>query len=63
MPGSTVPAVYVQLFAVRSVPAIVSVPLGLLIAMSGRAPAAVVEAPVKVWAAAPLIVSVAVPPA
>ena len=31
VPGSTVPAVYVQLWAVRIVPARVSVPEGLLI--------------------------------
>ena len=62
-PGSTVPAVYVQLFCVRSVPAIVSVPLGLLMTTSGNAPAAVVEAPVNVWAPAPAMARVAVPPA
>ena len=62
MPGSTVPAVYVQLVAVRIVPARVRVPDGLLMTTSGRSPAAVVAAPVKVWAPAPLIRRVAVPP-
>ena len=38
-PGSTVPAVYVQLLAVRIVPARVSVPDGLLMTTSGRPPA------------------------
>ena len=53
---------YVQLLAVRSVPARVSVPEGLLMTTSGSAPAAVVAAPVKVWAPAPLTRRVAVPP-
>ena len=37
VPGSSVPAVYVQLFAVRIVPARVSVPDGLLMTTSGQA--------------------------
>ena len=63
MPGSSVPAVYVQLVAVRIVPARVSVPAGLLMTTRGRLPpAAVVAAPVRVWAPAPLMSRVAVPP-
>src|SRR5436309_682166 len=62
VPGSTVPAVYVQLFVVRIVPARLSVPEGLLMTSSGRLPAAVVAAPVKVWAPLPLMRRVAVPP-
>ena len=62
VPGSTVPAVNVQLAAVRIVPASVSVPLGLLMTTGGSNPAAVVAAPVNVWAAAPLIRRVPVPP-
>ena len=45
LPGSTVPAVYVQPVAVRIVPARVSVPEGLLMTTGGSAPAAVVAAP------------------
>src|SRR5207247_2037912 len=60
VPGSSVPAVYVQLLAVRIVPARVRVPDGLLMTTAGRAPAAVVEAPVNVWAPAPENSSVAV---
>ena len=55
VPGSSVPAVYVQLLAVRIVPARVSVPDGLLMTTRGRPPAAVVAAPVRVWAPAPLM--------
>ena len=62
VPGSTVPAVYVQLLAVRIVPAIVRVPLGLLMTTSGMPPLATVDAPVSCWAAAPLKSSVAAPP-
>ena len=62
VPGSSVPAVYVQLWSVRIVPARVSVPEGLLMTSGGRLPLAVVEAPVKVWAPAPLMSRVAVPP-
>ncbi len=62
VPGSTVPAVYVQLVAVRRVPARVSVPEGLLMTSGGSAPAAVVAAPVNVCAPAPLMSRVAVPP-
>src|SRR5437867_994512 len=62
VPGSTAPAVYVQLFVVRIVPARLSVPEGLLMTSSGRLPAAVVAAPVKVWAPLPLMSRVAVPP-
>ena len=62
VPGSSVPAVYVQLFVVRIVPARLSVPEGLLMTSSGRLPAAVVAAPVKVWAPLPLMSRVAVPP-
>ena len=62
VPGSRVPAVYVQLRPVRMVPTSVSVPDGLLITRLGRLPAAVVEAPVNVWAPAPLMSSVPVPP-
>ena len=40
VPGSSVPAVYVQLWLVRSVPARVSVPDGLLMTTRGRSPAA-----------------------
>src|SRR4029078_12955213 len=39
VPGSTVPAVYVQLWVVRIVPARVSVPAGLLMTRAGRSPA------------------------
>ena len=53
---------YVQLWVVRIVPARVSVPDGLLMTSTGRSPAAVVEAPVNVWAPAPLTSRVAVPP-
>ena len=63
MPGSSVPAVYVQLWVVRIVPARVSVPDGLLMTTAGRSPAAVVAAPVNVWAPAPLMSRVPVPPA
>src|SRR5258705_415734 len=62
VPGSTVPAVYVQLVAVRIVPTRVRVPPGLLMTTSGSAPAAVKAAPVNVWPPAPLIKKVAVPP-
>src|SRR5438093_1163081 len=62
VPGSTAPAVYVQLWVVRIVPARLSVPEGLLMTSSGRLPAAVVAAPVKVWAPLPLMSRVAVPP-
>ena len=62
VPGSSVPAVYVQALVVRIVPARVSVPEGLLMTSSGRSPLAVVDAPVSVWAPAPLMSSVAVPP-
>ena len=62
VPGSTVPAVYVQSWVVRIVPARVSVPEGLLMTTRGRSPAAVVAAPVNVWAPAPLMSSVPVPP-
>ena len=61
-PGSTVPAVYVQLWVVRRVPPMVSVPDGLLIETSGRSPAAVVEAPLNAWAPAPSKRSVLAPP-
>src|SRR5438093_195454 len=61
VPASTVPAVYVQLFGVRIVPARVSVPAGLLMTTAGRSPAAVVAAPVNVWAPPPLMSRVAVP--
>ncbi len=44
-------------------PARVKVPDGLLMTSGGSAPAAVVAAPVKVWAPAPPIVRLAVPPA
>jgi hypothetical protein len=62
MPASTVPAVYVQLFADRIVPTRVSVPNVLLKTTIGSAPAAVVAAPVKVCAPGPLTRRVAVPP-
>ncbi len=62
VPGSTVPAVYVQPVAVRIVPARVSVPEGLLMTTAGRLPLAVVDAPVRVWAAPPLTSRVALPP-
>ncbi len=62
LPGSRVPAVYVQLLAVRSVPARLSVPEGLLMTTMGRLPLAVVEAPVRVWPALPLMSRVALPP-
>src|SRR5438093_2470479 len=62
VPGSSVPAVYVQLFVVRIVPARLSVPEGLLMTSSGGWPAAVVAAPVTVWAPLPLMSRVAVPP-
>src|SRR5207249_586756 len=62
VPASTVPAVYVQLFGVRIVPARVSVPEGLLMTRRGSCPAAVVAAPVNVWPAVPLTSSVPVPP-
>ena len=38
VPGSSVPAVYVQLWVVRMVPARVSVPDGLLMTTVGRSP-------------------------
>ena len=63
LPGSSVPAVYVQLFAVRIVPARVSVPDGLLMTTGGQAAGGGVAAPVNVWAPAPLMSRVAVPPA
>ena len=56
------PAVYVQLCPVRMVPARVSVPDGLSMTTLGRLPAAVVEAPVKVWSTVPLTRSVPVLP-
>ncbi len=62
VPGSSVPAVYVQLWVVRIVPARVSVPDGLLMTSSGRSPLAAVAAPVNVWAPEPFSRSVAVPP-
>ena len=62
VPGSTVPAVYVQPLPVRIVPARVSVPAGLSMTTAGRVPAAVVAAPVNVWSAVPLTSSVPVPP-
>jgi len=39
-----------------------SVPVGLLMTRAGRLPLAVVDAPVRVWAPAPLMRSVAAPP-
>ena len=62
VPGSSVPAVYVQSLPVRIVPARVSVPLGLLMTTSGRLPLAVVAAPLRVWSALPSMSRVAVPP-
>ena len=61
VPGSSVPAVYVQLRPVRIVPARVSVPDGLSMTTAARLPAARVEAPVNVWSTAPLMSSVPVP--
>src|SRR4029079_19529782 len=58
----SVPAVYVQLWVVRIVPARVRVPLGLLMTRGGMSPPAVVAVPVNVCAPAPLTSSVAVPP-
>ena len=52
VPGSSAPAVYVQLRPVRIVPARVSVPDGLSMTTLARLPAARVEAPVNVWSAA-----------
>ena len=51
VPALTVPAVYVQLWLVRIVPARTRVPAGLLMTSAGRSPEAVVEAPVKVCVA------------
>ena len=62
VPGSSVPPVYVQLLLVRIVPARLSVPESLLMTNTGRLPAAVVEAPVRVCAPVPLTSRVAVPP-
>ena len=62
VPGSRVPAVYVQLLVVRMVPARVSVPEGLLMTRAGSVPAAVVAAPVNVWAPVPSMSRVPVPP-
>ena len=62
VPGSTVPAVYVQPLAERSVPTRLSVPDALSMTTRGRLPAAAVAAPVNVWAAVPLISRVPVPP-
>ena len=62
VPGSSVPAVYVQPVVVRIVPASVSVPEGLLMTTLGRLPAASVAAPVNVWAPAPSMSSVPVLP-
>ena len=62
VPGSRVPALTVQLWVVRIVPARVSVPEGLVMTTRGSRPAAVVAAPVKVCAPAPLMSRVAAPP-
>ncbi|TMD27669.1 MAG: hypothetical protein E6I94_09415 [Chloroflexi bacterium] len=61
-PGSSVPPTYVQALVVRRVPASVSFPAGLSMTRAGRLPAAVVAAPVNVWATAPSMRSVAAPP-
>ncbi len=62
VPGSTVPALYVQLWLVRIVPTRLSVPEGLSMTRAGRLPAAVVDAPVRVWAPAPSTSRVPLPP-
>src|SRR5438093_1040177 len=62
LPAATACAGYVQPFEVRIVPGRVSVPEDLLMTNAGRLPLAVVEAPVRVWAPAPVIARVVAPP-
>ena len=62
VPGSTVPAVWVQLRVVRRVPTRPRLPPDLAISTTGRLPVVAVALPVKVWSADPSKRRVAVPP-